>query len=92
MLSKNDSSRNEVAYQERLRQARLSFNFTLAAIATSVFISLVSVAFLLTGGTNRISAMKLAIASNIVIVRCLQLARDANDRFDKTTKDSLDES
>ncbi|GAA6617586.1 TRADD-N-associated membrane domain-containing protein [Scytonema sp. NUACC26] len=67
--------------QERLRQARLSFNLALVATAVSTFISLVGAALLLTLRANEGAVT--AASGMVACVRCVQLAKDANDRLDR---------
>ena len=75
-------------YQERLRQARIAFNFALGATATSALISFVGVLMVFTGnvpvggGTTTGGA-----ASGIVSTRWLKLAKDANDRLDSAIRE-----
>ncbi|WP_292826327.1 hypothetical protein [Nostoc sp. JL33] len=67
--------------QERLRQARWSFNLALAMTAAFAVTSLVGVGLLLSGKTTEGSvAAAGGLASS---VRCLQLVKDTNDRLDK---------
>ncbi|MBE9053592.1 hypothetical protein IQ243_24940 [Nostocales cyanobacterium LEGE 11386] len=67
--------------QERLRQARWSFNLALAMTAAFAVISLVGVGLVLSGkATEGSVAAAGGFASS---VRCLQLAKDTNDRLDK---------
>ncbi|MBW4558210.1 MAG: hypothetical protein KME59_20215 [Trichormus sp. ATA11-4-KO1] len=88
MLSDDESSRDKIystvelsIAQERLRQARWSFNLVLAMTAAFTLISLVGVGLLLSGKTTEGSfAAAGGFASS---VRCLQLAKDTNDRLDK---------
>ncbi len=67
--------------QERLRQARLSFNLALVATAMSTFISLTGAALLLTERANEGAVT--AAAGMAASIRCVQLAKDANDRLDR---------
>ena len=67
--------------QERLRQARWSFNLALAMTAAFAVISLVGVGLLLSGKTTEGSVA--AAGGFASSVRCLQLAKDTNDRLDK---------
>ena len=76
--------------QERLRQARLSFNLALTATAISFSISLIGGGLLLSGkipsGT---------ITSGVGLVssaRCLKFAKDANDRLDKILDESEEDN
>ena len=67
--------------QERLRQAHHSFNLALGMTAACAFISLVGVGLLLSGeAAEGTATAAVGIASS---VRCLQLAKDANNRLDK---------
>ena len=66
---------------ERLRQARYSFNLALVATAISTFIGLVGAGLLLSG---KVSVGAVTSTSGVVAsVRCIQLAKDTNDRLDK---------
>lgn len=66
--------------QERLRQARLSFNLALTATAVSFFISLVGGGLLL---SSKISSGTITSALGLVSsAGCLKFAQDANDRLD----------
>ena len=67
--------------EERLRQARYSFNLGIFATATSFFISLVGAGILL---SNNVPQGTVIAAVGLVSgVRCTKLANDANDRLDK---------
>jgi hypothetical protein len=78
--------------QERLRQARLSFNLALVLTATSGLVGIAGVVLLFSGkvpeGTITTAG---GLASNIVSVRCLKLTKDANDRLDQMAKHLKDE-
>ena len=68
--------------QERLRQARLSFNLALTATGMCFFISLIGGARLLL--SDKVSSGTITSAVGLVSsMRCLKLAKDANDRLDK---------
>jgi hypothetical protein len=68
-------------FQERLRQARYSFNLAIVATAISFFISLVGAGILL---SNKVPQGTVIAAVGLVSgVRCTQLAKDVNDRLDK---------
>jgi hypothetical protein len=81
-----------ILIQERLRQARLSFNLTLTLFVTSGIISIVGIALLFLGkvpeGTVTTAG---GLASNIVSLRCLKLNKETNDRLDEIVKDLQDE-
>ena len=67
--------------QERLRQARRSSNLALIATALSACISFVGGGFMLSG---KVSEGTVTAAGGMAAsVRCIQLAKDANDRLDK---------
>lgn len=76
--------------QERLRQARRSFNLALVVTATSAIIGFAGVALVFAGKApeGTITATGGLAAS----VRCLQLAKDANDRLDKLGDHDSDRS
>lgn len=81
---KTDSTNNSmelIILQERLRQSRHSFNAALAMTAASSVISLVGIAFLLTGqpalGVTMVAGGLGSAGS------CIKLSKDANDRLDK---------
>lgn len=76
--------------QERLRQARLSFNLALAATAVSFFISLIGGGLLLSG---KISSGTVTSAVGLVSsAGCLKFGKDANDRLDKILNESEDDN
>jgi hypothetical protein len=81
-----------ILIQERLRQARLSFNLTLTLLATSGIISILGIALLFLGkvpeGTVTTAG---GLASNIVSLRCLKLTRDTNERLDHIVNELQDE-
>ncbi len=67
--------------QERLRQARYSFNLALVATTASFLVSLTGAGLLL---SNKIPEGSVIAAGGLVSsVRSIQLAKDANDRLDK---------
>lgn len=67
--------------QERLRQAHHSFNLALVATAVSFCISFVGAGLLLSG---KIPEGTVTSAGGLASsVRCIQFAKDANDRLDK---------
>ncbi len=70
--------------EERLRQARLSFNLTLGLTAVSAFISVVGVGLLFAGKVPEGSVTTAGgLSSNLVSVRLLRLTKETNDRLDK---------
>lgn len=68
--------------QERLRQARYSFNLALIATGLSACISLIGAGLLLTGKVTEGTIT--ATGGMAASVRCAQLAKETNDRLDKT--------
>lgn len=67
--------------QERLRQARYSFNLALVATTASFLVSLTGAGLLL---SNQITEGSVIAAGGLVSsVHCIQLAKDTNDRLDK---------
>jgi hypothetical protein len=75
--------------QERLRQARYSFNLALVATALSACISLVGAGLLLSGKVPEGTVT--AAGGMAASVRCIQLAKDTNDRLDKIFPELKDE-
>jgi hypothetical protein len=67
--------------QERLRQARHSFNFALVSAGASVLISVTGAGLLM---FNQTTEAAVTTASGLVTsLGCLQIAKDANNRLDK---------
>ncbi|MEH1821537.1 MAG: hypothetical protein V7L31_21060 [Nostoc sp.] len=75
--------------QERLRQARYSFNLALVATALSACISLIGAGLLLSGKVTE--GTFTAVGGMATSVRCIQFAKEANDRLDKTLVEMKDE-
>ncbi len=83
-----ESNFNQEVFMERLRQARYSFNLTLFATAMSFLVSLVGAGLLLSG---KATEGTVTTAGGIVAsVRCTKLAKEANDRLDKTLSELND--
>ncbi len=79
----------DLILQERIRQARHSFNLALFTIATSTCISLGGAGLLLSG---KVTEGAVTTAGGLVsTVRSIQFAKDANDRLDRITYDSTKE-
>uniref|UniRef100_A0A0C1QWV9 Cyanobacterial TRADD-N associated 2 transmembrane domain-containing protein n=1 Tax=Tolypothrix bouteillei VB521301 TaxID=1479485 RepID=A0A0C1QWV9_9CYAN len=77
-------------FEERLRQARNSFNLSLITATVSVFITLTGAGLLL---SNKASDGAVTSACGLVAsVRCIQIAKDANNRLDKILADLDDET
>jgi hypothetical protein len=74
--------------KERLRQARYSFNLALVTTAVCAAISFAGVGLVL---ADKASEGTITATGGLVsTVRCLRLAKDANDRLDKVAKDFND--
>lgn len=74
--------------QERLRQARYSFNLALVATALSACISLIGAGLLLSGKVPE--GTFTAVGGMATSVRCIRFAKEANDRLDKTLVETKD--
>jgi hypothetical protein len=76
--------------QERLRQARYSFNIALASGAAFTGISFVGATLLLLGKVPE--GTMVASSGMLSSVGCVRLAKDANDRLDKLLNELMDEA
>lgn len=77
-----------IIWQERIRQARWAFNLSLSFTAISAVITVTGVALLATGHLSQGGYATLGgLTSTAVGRRCVQLAREANDRLDRITQD-----
>jgi hypothetical protein len=75
--------------KERLRQAHHSFNAALTATLLSTVIGILGAGLLLSG---RIPEGAFTATSGTAIsLACLKLAKDANDRLDKISKELMDD-
>ncbi|WP_256091381.1 hypothetical protein [Nostoc sp. KVJ20] len=74
-------------HQERLRQARVSFNLAFGLTAASGLISFVGVILLFSGNVSvgTVTAVG-AVTAGTVSGSCLRLAKDANNRLNDTAK------
>jgi hypothetical protein len=80
-ITSNSSSLKQQFAQERLRQARWSYNLAVAATAASFCITLVGAAGLM---LNRVQEGAATTAAGLVgTAYCTQLCKDSNDRVDK---------
>lgn len=76
--------------QERLRQARHSFNLALFSTTVSFCISVVGAGLLLSG---KVPEGTITSAGGLASsVRCLKFAKDANDRLDKIVAELDDDN
>ncbi|TBR56409.1 hypothetical protein B4U84_30065 [Westiellopsis prolifica IICB1] len=90
-LAPNSYSTIELSIaQERLRQARYSFNLALIATALSACISLVGAGLLLSGKVPEGTVT--AAGGMAASVRCIQFAKDTNDRLDKVLAELKDQN
>ncbi|MEP0873694.1 hypothetical protein NDA01_28580, partial [Trichocoleus desertorum AS-A10] len=79
--SKNQTLIEDAIIQERLRQAKYSFNLALIATAISACVGLVGFGFLL---SSKFSEGTVTTAGGLVSSACcVRFAKDANDRLDK---------
>ena len=90
-LSTNpDSALEMIIVKERLRQSHYSFNAALAAAVLSSCISIVGAALLLSG---KVPEGAVTTSSGMAVsVGCFKLAKDANDRLDRMTKELIDDN
>jgi hypothetical protein len=74
-------------HQERLRQARVSFNLAFGLTAASALISFIGVILLFSGNVSieTVTAVG-AVSAGTVSASCLRLAKDANNRLNETAK------
>lgn len=75
-----DRKENRIC-EERIRQARWTFNLSIASVTTSTAVMLVGVGFLLAGRVS-IGAYTAAVGG-LASSHCLQISKEANDRLDK---------
>ncbi|WP_071192664.1 hypothetical protein [Trichormus sp. NMC-1] len=81
-LNKPDLSVRSAIVQERLRQARYSFNLALSVAALSCGITFVGAGLLLANKAPE--GAFTAVAGLVGSIGYIQIAKDANDRLDKT--------
>lgn len=86
--SKNQNSVEDVVLQERIRQAKYSFNLALIATAVSACVSLAGAGLLLSGKFPKGTVT--AVGGLVSSTCCIRFAKDANDRLDKTLKELND--
>lgn len=81
MNLQSQSSIELIIAQERLRQARYSFNLAIVATALSFFISLLGAGILLSDKAPQ--GTVIASVGLVSGVQCTKFANNANDRLDK---------
>ena len=90
-LAPNSNSTIEwIITQERLRQARQSFNLALTTTAVSFCISLVGAGLLMSDKVP--SGAIISVMGLVSSVRYFEFAKDANDRLDKILDELDDDS
>lgn len=78
--------------QERLRQAKFSFNATLGLAIVSASISIVGIGMLFSGKVTEGSLVTAGgLTSNIVSVKLLTFTKETNDRLDRLAKEFKDD-
>ena len=78
--------------QERLRQAKFSFNATLWLAIVSASISIVGIGMLFSGKVTEGSvATAGGLTSNILSVGLLKFTKETNDRLDRLAKEFKDD-
>ena len=86
---KHHSQIEMIIAKERLRQAHHSFNAALTATILSTAISILGAGLLLSG---KVPEGAFTTTSGMAIsVACFKLAKDANDRLDKISKELMDD-
>ncbi|NEP10407.1 MAG: hypothetical protein F6K14_09355 [Symploca sp. SIO2C1] len=81
LTSNSDSTVEQIIAQERLRQARQSFNLALVTTTTCILISFAGVGLVFLGKVNEGTIT--ATGGLASIGYCLKLSKDANDRLDQ---------
>lgn len=91
MANSPGSNQSEyIFFEERIRQARLSFNLSVCFACVSATATIVGIVLLLTGHLSKGSYAALGgITSTAVGHRCVQLSREANDRLDRNQQAKL---
>jgi hypothetical protein len=79
------TSIKQAIYQERLRQARYTFNTALVSSATFAVISTAGAVMLMLGTASEGAVM--ASTGMVGTMECIRLAKDANDRLDNLIED-----
>ncbi|MDQ2097941.1 MAG: hypothetical protein QQW96_09870 [Tychonema bourrellyi B0820] len=78
--------------QERLRQAKFSFNVTIGLAIVSASISILGIGMLFSGKISEGSvATAGGLASNVVSVGLLKFTKETNDRLDRLAKEFKDD-
>jgi hypothetical protein len=79
-------------FQERYRQAKLSFNIAVGLTgAISIFSILVALSVCTGNVTAATATTVMGLTSGVISKRLLDLSIDANRRLDETTREFLDE-
>ena len=80
MMNKNNESIETSIARERLRQAQYSFNLALVMTAAFACMSLMGIGLSLQGKSTE--GVVSTTGGTIASLRCLKIAKDANDRLD----------
>ena len=87
MLPTNQDSQHTSVQFQRLHQAKVSFNLAVRVISTSFLLNLTIIVLVMIGAIPDSSPLiYLEAASKVIILRCLQLAKDTNDRLDRESE------
>jgi putative Mn2+ efflux pump MntP len=79
-------------YQERYRQAQLSFNVAVCLAGATTILSLVfAVSMCMSKISEATAAAGLGLTSGAISTYCFKLSDDANTRLDATAKELLEE-
>jgi hypothetical protein len=80
LLPQPPTSIEQAIFQERLRQARYTFNTALVSSAAFAIISTTGAVMLMLGTASEGAVM--ASTGMVGTMECIRLAKDANDRLD----------
>jgi hypothetical protein len=88
-LLNRQSFQDKIILQERIRQAQWGFNLSITFVGASAAITLCGIILLLTGRiTQGTYAAIGGVTSTAIGSRCIQMARDANDRLDRIAQET----
>ena len=77
-----DSIMEQSIIEERLRQAKISFNVAIAVISISTIVNILGVSLLLSGKVSTgVATTTGGLASNIISIQLIKLTRNANNRL-----------
>jgi hypothetical protein len=84
-LNQSQTLIEQAIFQERLRQARYTFNTALVSSAAFAVISITGSIMLMIGTASEGAVM--ASTGMVGTMECMRLAKDANDRLDSLIED-----